>query len=682
MSTPQLSNSKSRRVLSCDNCRQRKVRCNGNSMPEHQCSNCLSFGGLCTYAEPTSRRTKNRLVEELQRKVAILEAKLRALSVCSLCSAPLQSSFDPDGAPTPESETPVLDEYQDDEEEDEDVKELTGQFKNHFFGSDSTFNLVHSAIATKEKYLGRPGMPDMPQRAMNWAPYPWEQDFYYSRPSYICPPPDLMYHLIELYFKHVHPIFPLLHRPLLERHVQEELHTRDPSFEAVLMALFGIASRYSDDPRVMIDGQAISSGWMFVSQIRMLPNFAEPTVHDVQFYCLMTLYCWGGTAPHLTWSYLGIGARLIQYHRRYSRSSGTPEIEDELWNRAFWSIFILDGMLSSFLGRTPTIHVEEYDVLPPLEVDDEYWDSAFLQPAGKPSNVSFFKYLVQLLEILAKTLHRLYASKTMKARMGWTPEDEMNTVAELDSAMNEFIDSLPEHLRWPGAQGVFYEQSALLYATYYGIQITIHRLYIHKRSPVSGPSLYICLTAARSTIGVAQTWMETTGRTPSTWFFQSPTFIGAIMLLLNIFATKRAAAARRVDVDKDFALVGAAIRIVRTNAGRWRAAARMVEILEELQSLDEHLSAPRHDQFQTASAEYVLPTPGEVHSQTASGFRPGTSIEQLLDETSVPADMADTELMSMWLAAPVAVENHMNLTQWQAYIDKMPVVDQGWVDGE
>src|SRR5215471_16130262 len=58
-------------------------------------------------------------------------------------------------------------------------------------------------------------------------------------------------------------------------------------------------------------------------------------------------------------------------------------------------------------------------------------------------------------------------------------------------------------VRWdPNRENpAFFDQSAMLYATYYYIQILIHRPFIpspRKPSPLSFPSLAICTNAARS----------------------------------------------------------------------------------------------------------------------------------------------------------------------------------------
>lgn len=67
------------------------------------------------------------------------------------------------------------------------------------------------------------------------------------------PPADLALDLINLYFVHLNTHVPLLHRPTFERQWSENLHHKNIWFAAVCTSLFAIASRYTDDPRV-IDG--------------------------------------------------------------------------------------------------------------------------------------------------------------------------------------------------------------------------------------------------------------------------------------------------------------------------------------------------------------------------------------------------------------------------------------------
>jgi hypothetical protein len=136
--------------------------------------------------------------------------------------------------------------------------------------------------------------------------------------------------------------------------------------------------------------------------------------------------------------------------------------------------------MAAFMGRPLGLHTEEcafrrryvihlliirsYDVELPLEVDDEYWHCGFTQPPDQPSLLSYLGCLARLCEvitlverihrivpnctsqILGEALRRLYASNKSKELMGLRgPEWEQRAVAELDSAMNDWLGSVPPH---------------------------------------------------------------------------------------------------------------------------------------------------------------------------------------------------------------------------------------------
>lgn len=65
------------------------------------------------------------------------------------------------------------------------------------------------------------------------------------------PPPDLADSLIDLFFLHVNSQCPLFHRPTFVRQWREGLQEKDPWFGCLCLSLFAVASRWSDDPRVL-----------------------------------------------------------------------------------------------------------------------------------------------------------------------------------------------------------------------------------------------------------------------------------------------------------------------------------------------------------------------------------------------------------------------------------------------
>ena len=65
------------------------------------------------------------------------------------------------------------------------------------------------------------------------------------------PDPDLADSLVNSYFHNFNSMFPLLHRPTFDKHFNERLYERNIWFACVCMGVFAIASKHSDDPRVL-----------------------------------------------------------------------------------------------------------------------------------------------------------------------------------------------------------------------------------------------------------------------------------------------------------------------------------------------------------------------------------------------------------------------------------------------
>jgi hypothetical protein len=119
-------------------------------------------------------------------------------------------------------------------------------------------------------------------------------------PKFNFPPPSLMSHLIAIFFRCINSCHPLLHRPTFEAALLEGRHERDAGFGAVTMLVCAVASRCSDDRRVlprenMEEGRAdeqtwISAGWDFYAQVhqRYRKNILQPTsLYDLQMMAVI-----------------------------------------------------------------------------------------------------------------------------------------------------------------------------------------------------------------------------------------------------------------------------------------------------------------------------------------------------------------------------------------------------------
>ena len=179
-----------------------------------------------------------------------------------------------------------------------------------------------------------------------------------------------MHSLIGFYFDHQNIFYPVFHRPTFEKSVADGLHLSNNVFAEILLVVCAIASRYSDDPRVLPDGvtSALARGWKWFCQVNLVKDsmLDSSTTEDLQFYCVsscclisqtpilrspcqvISMYFQGSSILHACWRLAGVGLRLAQDIGAHRRKPHTvPNPEDETTKRAFWSV----GSLPIYDGR-------------------------------------------------------------------------------------------------------------------------------------------------------------------------------------------------------------------------------------------------------------------------------------------------------------------------------------------
>ncbi|KAG5649547.1 hypothetical protein H0H81_003131, partial [Sphagnurus paluster] len=450
------------------------------------------------------------------------------------------------------------------------------QSNEQFFGKSSGAMFIKTALELKEEYLGV-RKQRLPWLDPNLAPPP-------ALPPFTFPPPDLLASLVDLYFIHMNCYLPLLHRPTFERALAQGLHHTDRSFGSTVLLVCTVTGRFSDDPHVMDDPpdsrlqNAHSSGWKWFAQVPLIKpaTFNAPCLYELQFYALF------GQFLQACWTVVGIGIRIVQdvgAHHRRKRAVHT--VEDELCARAFWVLVCMDRLFSSSLGRPCSIHDEEYvlrransclqltlftftpsfNINLPIECDDKYWEhpdpeQCWRQPAldKTPSLVTYFVVYICLNQILAFLLHTVYAINKSKILLGFVGQQwEENIVSELDSALNAWVDLLPDHLHWDPTHenDIFFNQSALLYNVYYHIRILVHHPFIpslrNPRTALTFPSLAICTNAARACGHVLDAQRKRFSVVPPP--LQTSAFLAGVVLLLSLWGGKRAGL--KMDYEKE-----------------------------------------------------------------------------------------------------------------------------------
>lgn len=109
---------------------------------------------------------------------------------------------------------------------------------------------------------------------------------------YEFPEEDLLWTLMDLYFKYINTLLPLLHRPTFEGHVTDAFHLRDGGFGGTLLLVCALGARFSDDPRVLLEGtnEVQSAGWAWYDQVQLILNscLAPPGIYEIQSYSVKT----------------------------------------------------------------------------------------------------------------------------------------------------------------------------------------------------------------------------------------------------------------------------------------------------------------------------------------------------------------------------------------------------------
>ncbi|KZV94714.1 hypothetical protein EXIGLDRAFT_748493 [Exidia glandulosa HHB12029] len=655
----------------------------GGQMPNNRCSNCIAYSFDCTYVEAAKKRGPPKgYVESLENRLDKMEKLLQRLcpdadftqelggqidreawmlsdrqkdgpskrSASKSATAPIRpntalcqqhkSQYQSPSTNVEDSLVPSDDERMLVRLGDKPLQRPPVVDKR-FHGKSSGVMLVQAAVDFKREYSGidifKDSLPAS-RRAEFWTPSPWE--FRHERKveeqhhDFNLPPPDLLEKLVDVYFAKINIYLPLLHRGLFQQQLREGLHTEDDHFTAIVLLVCACSARFINDERVLLEpDQLHSAGWKYFEQVEPFRRFkiSAPRLFDLQIQVLSVMFLAGTSSPHASWTIVGIGIRMAQdvgAHRNKVYKD-KPNLDDELWKRAFWILVSLDRTTSASFGRPCAIQDEDFDLDLPLEVDDDCWDLTppdhplkHPQPPGRPSVVAFFVCHMKLSQILAFALRTIYSINKSKILLGFVgPQWEQHIVAELDSALNKWIDSVPDHLRWdPGREDVrWFDQSALLYCAYYHLQILIHRPFIpspKKPSPLSFPSLAICTNAARSCSHVLDTQMRRSN-VVMPWQCVSA-FTSGIVLLLNIWGVKKSATSP--DAASQMQDVHKCMNVLSQVEKRWHAAGRLWDILCELASVrDFPLPGPGcADALPSGKREREKENPSDTPSSTAS----------------------------------------------------------------
>ncbi|KAJ6443413.1 C6 transcription factor [Purpureocillium lavendulum] len=543
--------------VSCEICKQRKVKCDRG---QPSCGWCARNGAVCEYKERKRPGLRAGFGKELQERMDKLEAILKShsdiiqahitpnASALPVAAASIRNSNPslPSDIGTPRDHPSI---YKPSEPASTPQADLSGFPPKTSFsaGSQSAdFNLpstpgIHDSLRNQMHMSGSSASVQLPPIQSN----PGLHEYYGSQTPSMqpatgtlppggasaadqdMPPYDLLYALVDLFFKHINSWCPILHR----KTTLDSLFgpsTFQETDRILLHAIVATTMRYSTDPRLTEERR---QHYHQVSKERvLLYGMENSSVQSLQALVILALDLCGSSNGPPGWNIMALITRSVvqlglavetnsfsvspNYKSIYTlRAMVLPEpkdfIEDESRRRLFWMIYLLDRYATIATAFEFALADKEIDRTLPcrddLWVKNEKVDTKWFktrhhhgdQPEkeiSQPENLGAFAYYIEILGILSK-IHQFLKQPVDISALSDVEQWQLR-YKELDNELTQWKFGLPSEfgnmsrLFQPGIGKNMSCTWIMLHATYHTAIIRLHSsaAYPTTRSPIFAPS--------------------------------------------------------------------------------------------------------------------------------------------------------------------------------------------------
>ena len=338
--------------------------------------------------------------------------------------------------------------------------------------------------------------------------------------------------LIDLYFRIIHPSFPILHKKVYLEKYERSHREFSP---ALLAAVYILATTY----------------WTYSSELSYfsVPNVAlletlafkalnysvhRPKLSTVEAGLLLLQRSTKASWP-LTAQMVAVGQDL-GLHRDCSEWD-IPVWEKGLRRRLGWALFMQDKWASLVHGRPSHISATDWAVhslndqdFPESSADEDDEDGSTEVVTGR----SIFTCMTSLTIILSEILSKLYSGAAEKevAGQGTNATTHVLTKAKpLQIRLKEWYSSLPGNLSIEHVKVRKLSSNGYLHLAYWATEITLHRCIARTLPSCPDPQLVsICHSAALARLNSAMDFVKSLKpeHWQSFWYFASEFSFGLI----------------------------------------------------------------------------------------------------------------------------------------------------------
>ncbi|KFZ17080.1 hypothetical protein V502_04762 [Pseudogymnoascus sp. VKM F-4520 (FW-2644)] len=277
--------------------------------------------------------------------------------------------------------------------------------------------------------------------------------------------------LMECFWDNIQPIFPILHRPSIQRSYSLLCQPREADIgrdvlerhllQATLNIIFALGYQYDNqlpfEQRTAAADEFYQRSRTFIS----LDAIDIPTQSHVQLFLLTAIYLHSTAYANRCWDMVGAGLRLAQslgLHREDTfLNSNESQLKREMRRRIWYCCVILDKMTATTFGRPVTLS-RFWNVKPPQAIDDEFLQHVGegCQPPGLHSKLDGFVYSLSLFDILDNVLSTIYSSSDDKIehpsqeKPHLTLMKRLASTFTLNSQLDDLLENIPTHLKLQG----------------------------------------------------------------------------------------------------------------------------------------------------------------------------------------------------------------------------------------
>ncbi|KAK3369129.1 fungal-specific transcription factor domain-containing protein [Lasiosphaeria ovina] len=463
----------------CVACRKRKSKCDG-ALPS--CAACSSvYGTECVYDPNTDHRRKGVYREKADTVKAqnstlqiLIEAILNAaeedvpaivqrIRTCDSLDAVAESILKEDDAADDEADVD-----QDVDDDDYAAANPSVEGERELARKMGELRLENGSVrfiggTSHLIYLGDPvDLPDEPE-SESYLP---DEDPVTSW-SEVTKDPQLVIHLINMYFNWHYPYFTTLSKSLFYRDFfngKPSGHPRGTVYCSSLLvnAMLALGCHFTSVAGAFaVDGDSRSKGDHFFAEAKKLiiehDEYEKPRLTTVQALALMSVREAGCGREAKGWVYSGMSFRMAQDIGLNLDMGAISRDKDSLNEQevdarriTFWGCFLFDKCWSNYLGRLPqlprnTYNVPKYDVFP--DEDSKLWspytDAGFDQSFQQPSRTrAAGLQLSKLCEISSDLLLFFYHPNYIGRSSGKSVE--LKKLSELHRRLEDWKKDLPK----------------------------------------------------------------------------------------------------------------------------------------------------------------------------------------------------------------------------------------------